>query len=110
MSRYAFQTGLMEFRESVQRFMERRFGATVDPQDEILPLIGSKEGLAHLPFAVLDPGDVCVVPEPGYPAYLGGAQLAGADIEIFPLRPDADFLVELGDLPPDRLAKTKLVF
>ncbi len=110
MSRYAFQTGLMEFRESVQRFMERRFGATVDPQDEILPLIGSKEGLAHLPFAVLDPGDVCVVPEPGYPAYLGGAQLAGADIEIFPLRPDADFLVELGDLPADRLAKTKLVF
>jgi len=110
MSRYAFQAGLMEFRESVQRFMERRFGATVDPQDEILPLIGSKEGLAHLPFAVLDPGDVCVVPEPGYPAYLGGAQLAGADIEIFPLRPDADFLVELGDLPADRLAKTKLVF
>ena len=110
MSRYAFQTGLMEFRESVQRFMERRFGATVDSQDEILPLIGSKEGLGHLPFAVLDPGDVCVVPEPGYPAYLGGAQLAGADIEIFPLRPDADFLVELGDLPADRLAKTKLVF
>ncbi len=110
MSRYAFQTGLMEFRESVQRFMERRFGATVDPQDEILPLIGSKEGLAHLPFAVLDPGDVCVVPEPGYPAYLGGAQLAGADVEIFPLRPDADFLVELGDRPADRLAKTKLVF
>ena len=110
MSRYAFQTGLMEFRESVQRFMERRFGVTVDPQDEILPLIGSKEGLAHLPFAVLDPGDVCVVPEPGYPAYLGGAQLAGADVEIFPLRPDADFLVELGDLPADRLAKTKLVF
>ncbi len=110
MSRYAFQVGSMEFRESVQRFMERRFGVTVDPMDEILPLIGSKEGLAHLPFAVLDPGDVCVVPEPGYPAYLGGAQLAGADVEIFPLRPEADFLVELGDLPADRLAKTALVF
>lgn len=110
MSRYAFQLGLMEFRESVQRFMERRFGVTVDPQEEILPLIGSKEGLAHLPFAVLDPGDVCVVPEPGYPAYLGGAQLAGADVEIFPLRPEADFLVELGELSADRLAKTRLVF
>jgi LL-diaminopimelate aminotransferase len=110
MSRYPFQIGSLEFRDAVSRFMERRFGVTVDRMTEILPLIGSKEGLAHLPFAVLDPGDVCVVPEPGYPAYLGGAELAGADVEIFPLRPEADFLVELEELPADRLAKTRLVF
>ncbi|MFB3111703.1 MAG: aminotransferase class I/II-fold pyridoxal phosphate-dependent enzyme, partial [Gemmatimonadales bacterium] len=100
----------LEFRDAVARFMKRRFGVSVDQLSEILPLSGSKDGLAHLPFAVLDPGDVCVVPEPGYPAYLGGARLAGADIEIFPLRPEADFLVELEDLSRERLAKMKLVF
>lgn len=110
MSRYPFQIGSMDFRESVGRFMQRRFGVAVDHVTEVLPLIGSKEGLAHLPFAVLDPGDVCVVPEPGYPAYLGGAHLAGADVEIFPLRPEADFLVELDTLPASRLANTKLVY
>ena len=109
-SRYAFQVGSIEFREAVQRFMERRFGVTVDPMTEVLPLLGSKEGLAHLPFAVLDSGDVCVIPEPGYPAYLGGAVLAGADLEIIQLRPEADFLVELDELPEQRLARTKLVF
>ncbi len=109
-SRYAFQLGLVAFRESVQRFMERRFGVELDPITELLPLIGSKEGLAHLPFAVLDPGDVCVVPEPGYPAYLGGALLAGADVEIFPLTAESGFLVELDTLPSERLERTKLVF
>ena len=109
-SRYAFQLGLVAFRESVQRFMERRFGVELDPMTELLPLIGSKEGLAHLPFAVLDPGDVCVVPEPGYPAYLGGALLAGADVEIFPLTAESGFLVELDTLPSERLERTKLVF
>ncbi len=110
MSRYAFQIGSVDFREAVQRYMERRFGVAVDPMHEVLPLIGSKEGLAHLPFAVLNPGDVCVVPEPGYPAYLGGAVLAGADVEVVRLRPQDDFLVELDELPASRLARTKLVF
>ncbi|MCZ6916878.1 MAG: aminotransferase class I/II-fold pyridoxal phosphate-dependent enzyme [Gemmatimonadetes bacterium] len=109
-SRYAFQLGLVAFREAVGRFMERRFGVAVDPMTEVLPLIGSKEGLAHLPFAVLDPGDVCVVPEPGYPAYLGGSLLAGADVEIFPLTAESGFLVELDTLPPERLTRTKLVY
>lgn len=109
-SRYAFQLGSVEFREAVARYMQRRFNVQVDPMTEVLPLIGSKEGLAHLPFAVLDPGDVCVVPEPGYPAYLGGAILAGAEVEIVPLRPEAGFLVELEELPPERLARAKLVF
>lgn len=110
MSRYAHQVGLRAFRESVARYMDRRFGVAVDPGTEILPLIGSKEGLAHLALAVLDPGDVCVVPEPGYPAYRGGAVFAGADPEIYPLRPDTGFLVELEELPAARLDRTRLAY
>jgi LL-diaminopimelate aminotransferase len=110
MSRYAFQVGLMEFREAIARFMSRRFDVSIDPIAEVLPLIGCKDGLAHLPFAVLDPGEVCVVPEPGYPAYEGGAQLAGADVEIVPLRRETGFLVELDDLPAERVSRVKLVF
>lgn len=110
MSRYAYQLGLVEFREAVARYMQRRFGVTVDPMSEVLPLIGSKEGLALLPFAVLDPGDICVVPEPGYPPYIGGPLLAGADLERYALRPGLSFLVELSELPEERLKRTRLVF
>lgn len=110
LSRYPFQLGLVTFREAVARFMAKRFGVSVDPMTEVLPLLGSKEGLAHLPFAVLDPGDVCLVPEPGYPAYRGGAVLAGADVEVVPLRPVHDFLVALEEVPAARLARAKLLF
>jgi LL-diaminopimelate aminotransferase len=110
MSRYGFQAGLLAFREAAARYMERRFGVRVDPVKEIVPLLGSKDGLAHLPFAVLDPGDGCVIPEPGYPPYVGGALLAGADPVICPLRPERNFLVELDDIPADRLSRVRLVF
>jgi len=109
MSRYAFQVGLIEFREAAAAYMKRRFDVTVDPMTELLPLIGSKNGLAHLPMAVLDSGDVCIVPEPGYPAYMGSV-LADADVERFPLRADLDYLVELETLPAERLARTRLAF
>ena len=109
MSRYAFQIGLVEFREAAAGYMKRRFGVDVDPMTELLPLIGSKNGLAPLPLAVLDAGDVCVVPEPGYPAYMG-AILADADVELYPLLAERDFLVELDELPAERLAATRLVF
>src|SRR5687767_13302774 len=64
MSRYAFQLGLPAFREAAAAYLERRFGVHVDPFSELHPLLGSKEGIAHLAMAVLDPGDVAVVPEP----------------------------------------------
>jgi len=110
MSKYGFQQGLAAFRRSASGYLARRFGQTFDPVTEILPLIGSKEGLAHLPFLVLNPGDVAVVPEPGYQAYLGGTLLAGGEPWVYPLRADEGFLLELDRVPEAVLARTRLVF
>jgi LL-diaminopimelate aminotransferase len=109
-SKYGFQQGLPAFREAASRWVERRFGHRFDPVSEILPLIGSKDGLAHLPFAVVNPGDVTIVPEPGYQAYLGGSLLAGAQPYVVPLRPEHGFLLELSSVPPAVLQQAKLAF
>jgi LL-diaminopimelate aminotransferase len=110
LSKYGFQQGLLEFRQSASRWIDRRFGFAFDPVTEILPLIGSKEGLSHLPLAVVNPGDVVIVPEPGYQAYLGGALLSGAEPYVAPLRPENDFLLQLDDVPQEILRRAKLVF
>ena len=110
MSRYAYQVGLPEFREAASRYMKRRFGVDLDPYTEILPLIGSKEGLVNLPLAVLNPGDICVMPDPGYPAYVGAAVLSETEVEYARLTPEARFLVELEDLPAGRVKRTGLVY
>src|SRR5215218_5364761 len=109
-SKYGFQQGLPAFRQTASRWVERRFGFQFDPITETLPLIGSKEGLSHLPFAVVNRGDVTIVPEPGYQAYLGGSLLAGAEPYIAPLRPETDFLLELDRVPESVLRRAKLVF
>ena len=110
LSKYGFQQGLLEFRQAASRWIDRRFGFAFDPVTEILPLIGSKEGLSHLPLAVINPGDVAIVPEPGYQAYLGGALLSGAEPYIAPLRPENDFLLQLEDVPQEILRRAKVVF
>jgi LL-diaminopimelate aminotransferase len=110
LSKYGFQQGLPEFRQAAARWVERRFGHRFDPVTEILPLIGSKEGLSHLPLAVVNPGDVVIVPEPGYQAYLGGALLSGAEPYIAPLRPENKFLLQLDQVPADILRRSRLVF
>ena len=109
-SKYGFQQGLPAFRQAASRWVERRFGLHFDPVTEMLPLIGSKEGLSHLPFAVVNPGDATIVPEPGYQAYLGGSILAGADPYIAALRPENDFLLDLEQVPEAVLRRAKLVF
>jgi LL-diaminopimelate aminotransferase len=109
-SKYGFQQGLPAFRQAASRWMERRFGLRFDPMTETLPLIGSKEGLSHLPFAVVNPGDATIVPEPGYQAYIGGSILAGADPYIAALRPENDFLLDLEQVPDAVLRRAKLVF
>ena len=109
-SRYAFQSGSKAFRESISSFMKRRFSVDVDPVTEVLPLIGSKDGLAHLPFAYIGPGDAAVIPDPGYQAYLGSVTLAGGEPWLVPLSPENAFLIPLGDLPPEVVKRTRILY
>src|SRR5919107_562735 len=110
LSKYGFQQGLPEFRQAASRWIVRRFGIHFDPATETLPLIGSKEGLSHLALTVINPGDVAIVPEPGYQAYIGGALLAGAEPYIAPLRPENGFLLRLDQISEDVLRRAKIVF
>jgi LL-diaminopimelate aminotransferase len=110
MSKYGFQLGLPAFREAVARYHRRRFGTELDPMAEVLPLIGSKEGLAHFALATTNPGEIVIVPEPGYQCYMGGAIASGAQARITPLRAEADFLIELGELPREVLRRISLVY
>ncbi len=110
MSRYPFQLGLPAFREAAAAYLKRRFGVRFDPFTELHPLIGSKEGIAHLAMALLDPGDVAIVPEPGYAVYEGGTVLAGGEPYRYVLTPRTGFLLELDEIPPDALRRAKLVY
>ncbi len=110
MSRYAFQLGLPAFREAAADYMRRRFGLSIDPFTELHPLLGSKEGIAHLAAAVLDPGDVAIVPVPGYAVYHGGTVLADAEPYLYDLTPRTDFLLELEEIRADVLKRAKLVY
>jgi len=109
-SRYSFQLGLMEFREEVERWMNARFDVQVDPVTEVAPVIGSKEGIFHLPFAYLNPGDTTIIPDPGYHAYLGGTVLAGGHPHVVPLRPEHDFLIPLQEIPEDVVRRAKILY
>jgi LL-diaminopimelate aminotransferase len=110
MSRYGFGLGLPAFRDAVARWMHRRFGLIFDPMKEVVPLIGSKEGIAHLALAYVGPGDVALIPEPGYLAYLGGSLLSEGEVHTVSLRPRTKFLLELDDVPGDVLRRTRLVY
>jgi LL-diaminopimelate aminotransferase len=109
-SRYPFQLGLVEFREEIARWMQTRFGVAVDAFAEVLPIIGSKEGIFHLPFAFLEEGDLTIIPDPGYQAYLGGTVLAGGTPYIVPLRPENDFLVPLDQIPADVVSRARILY
>jgi LL-diaminopimelate aminotransferase len=110
MSRYGFQLGLPAFREAAAAYLQRRFGIAFDPFTELHPLIGSKEGIAHLAMAVLDPGDVAIVPEPGYAVYHGGTVLALGTAHLVSLTPRTDFLLEMEELPTDVVRRARLVY
>ncbi len=86
--RYPSYFGLPDLREAIAVFYQRRFGVTLDPGTQVLPLIGSKEGIAHLPWAFVDPGDPVLVPEPGYPVYEVGTILAGGEPVYVPTSAD----------------------
>jgi LL-diaminopimelate aminotransferase len=110
MSRYAFQIGLPAFREAAAAYMERRFHQKFDLYTELHLLLGSKEGIAHLAMALLNPRDVAIVPEPGYAVYHGGTVLADGVPHLVPLTPRTQFLLELEEIPKDVIGKTKLVY
>jgi LL-diaminopimelate aminotransferase len=98
------------FRHAVARWMERRYGAIMDPDTEVQPLLGSKEGLAHLTFAYIEPGDYTIVPSPYYPVHGRATMLAGGTPLFLPLTPDNNFLPDLNSIPDDVAAKAKLFF
>ncbi|MGQ0649955.1 MAG: aminotransferase class I/II-fold pyridoxal phosphate-dependent enzyme [Gemmatimonadaceae bacterium] len=110
LGRYGFGLGHVPYREAIVAWMHRRFGVTFNPLTDVVPLIGSKEGLAHIAFAYLGPGDVAIVPEPAYQAYLGGALMADATPHTYPLRPRTNFLIELDELPVAVQSRTRVVY
>jgi len=102
--------GLPAFRNAVASWYRNRFGVELDPDREVLRLIGAKEGIAHLAWAVLDPGDIALVPDPAYPVYNVAAMFAGADVHRFPLTESAGYLPDLAAIPGDILDRARLMY
>jgi LL-diaminopimelate aminotransferase len=108
--RYPDYYGLPEFRKAIARWYERRFEIALDPDKEVLPLIGSKEGIAHIATAFVDPGDVVLVPDPGYPVYSIGTMLANGEPYLLPLRAERGFLPDLDAIPGDILERARILW
>ena len=108
--RYPSYTGMPEFRESIANWYQRRFGVTMDAHEQVQPLVGSKEGIFHLPVAFIDPGDVALIPDPGYPVYETGTILAGGEPVLLPLLPSNDFKPDLGSIPDDVLDRARVLW
>jgi len=106
---YVLFRNTQEFRVAAANWVDRRFGIIVDPETEVLPLIGSQEGTAHLPLAILNPGDFALLQDPGYPSHYGGVHLAGGQVYGMPLLPEHDFLPIFADIPAAVLAQSKLM-
>lgn len=107
--RYPHDVGSMEYRRQIATFFERRYGVTLDAEREIITLIGSKEGIGHIALAVVNPGDVVLVPDPGYPVYASGTLFAGGQSFVMPLRESNGFLPDLGAIPSDIARKAVLM-
>jgi LL-diaminopimelate aminotransferase len=107
---YPTNRGRREFREAVAAFYDRRFGVALDPKSEVMPAIGAKECIFNLNLAFLDPGDVALAADPGYPVYTGGPLLAGAEAALIPLRPQNGFAPDFDAIAPDALTRARLMF
>jgi len=108
--RYPSYEGLLEFREAVAEWYRNRFGVDLDPATEVLTLIGSKEGIAHMPLAFIEPGDAVLIPDPGYPVYQAATAFAGGTPYALPLYPSNGFLPDLESIPVDVLRKARMLF
>jgi LL-diaminopimelate aminotransferase len=107
---YPSNRGRDEFRAAFAEFYDRRFGVEIDAKSEVIPAIGAKECIYNLCFAFLDPGDVALASDPGYPVYTGGPILAGARAELLPLLPELGFAPDLSAVPADVAARARLMF
>ncbi len=107
---YPSYTGMLTFREAAAEWYKKTFAITLDPVQEVLTLIGSKEGLAHIPLAFVNPGDVVLVPDPAYPVYKIGTLFAGGVPYTMPLLAEAGFLPDLDAIPTDVADKARLIF
>ena len=108
--KYPSYSGLNSFREAVSRWYKHRAGVTLDPLKEVVSLIGSKEGIAHIPLAFINPGDVMLVPSPAYPVYKISTLFAGGIPYEMPLLKENGFLPDLTTIPADVLAKARMMF
>mgnify|MGYP001439319982 FL=1 len=97
--RYPETAGLPELRQAIAEWYEKRFGVTLDPDKEVLPLIGSKEGIGHMALCFIEPGDLALVPDPSYPPFSLGTILAGGEPYFMPLKEENDFLPDLEAIP-----------
>lgn len=107
---YPSSVGLLEYRQAIANWYQQRFGVALDPKTEVVSLLGSKEGIAHISFAYLDKDDISLVPDPGYPVYGIGTLLAGGKPYTMPLKEENGFLPVLEDIPADLAHKAKLMF
>lgn len=107
---YAGYGGAPELKQAIADYYRRRFGVTLDATSETLPLLGSKEGLANIALAWLDPGDLAIVPDPGYPTYQMGAKMAGADVYFSPLEARLGWLPDLGAIPAEVADRARLLW
>jgi LL-diaminopimelate aminotransferase len=108
--RYPETEGLAELRQSIAGWYERRFGLSFDPNKEVVPLIGSKEGIGHMPLCLIDPGDLALTPNPGYPVYSVSVELCGGTNYELPLREDHGFLPDLAAVPPEVADRAKVLW
>ncbi|MDR3071140.1 MAG: aminotransferase class I/II-fold pyridoxal phosphate-dependent enzyme [Endomicrobium sp.] len=108
--RYPQAKGMPKFRKVITKWMEKRFGVTLDSENEVLALIGSKEGIGHLCMSYLDPGDYVLIGDPSYPVYFNGALLAGARIHFMPLLEEKSFLPDFTKIPEEIAQKAKIMF
>ncbi len=107
---YPSNRGRQDFREAVAAFYARRFGVELDPDTEVMPAIGAKECIFNLNLAFLDPGDVALASDPGYPVYTGGPLMAGAEPVVMPLVPELGFAPDLDAIPAETLERARLMF
>ena len=108
--RYPLQRGLPSFKRAIAQWYEARYGVSLDPEREVLPLIGTKEGIGHLPLAVMNADDIALIPDPAFPIYPAATWLAGADVRYFPLEAERNFLPDLKSLGKSELDRAKLLF